>query len=375
MTLFLFLKQIVDIFYQYKSLDYLMVIFALFLLVYQFMLVRPDIRKRLTLSDGMIVVIALHVTMIFFRNITNYGVYFKTMSAFLMFFIGRIYYDRIKESTGALVYAAYIVVYGNLVWRFIHFGINLFKINNAYGDLYYQDTDMAFAMILAMTFIIMYGHNTLFKYITSFVVCPLMVFTSDAGIQMTLMIAVLCVIFMYILELLVEKPRVANILLTLVIVGLLALVVVIYLPVFDILPDRMVVNLFGGRFLDNDNMYGRYEVWKSIVRDFKGQDLNSQIFGISLVDNENFGSLYIKLLYSLGYFGILMALMLIANLIFYIIRVNDRKTFYMCVMLAVMLFGTGVTVCSMDFTQMSWFPMMFAGMVVSSVQVERDEKE
>ena len=70
----------------------------------------------------------------------------------------------------------------------------------------------------------------------------------------------------------------------------------------------------------------------------------------------------------------LMTILLMANLFYYIVRVNDRKTFYMCIMMAVILLGTGVTVCSMDFTQMSWFPMMFAGMVVSSVQVERDEK-
>ena len=37
-------------------------------------------------------------------------------------------YERIKESTGALVSAAYIVVYANLGWRFIRFGINLFNI-------------------------------------------------------------------------------------------------------------------------------------------------------------------------------------------------------------------------------------------------------
>ncbi len=56
------------------------------------------------------------------------------------------------------------------------------------------------------------------------------------------------------------------------------------------------------------------------------------------------------------------------------IKVKDRKTFYITVILAVMLLATGVTVSSMESTQMSWFPMMFAGMVVSSVQVEKREK-
>ena len=42
-------------------------------------------------------------------------------------------------------------------------------------------------------------------------------------------------------------------------------------------------------------------------------------------------------------------------------------------MMAVLLLGSGVTVNSMEYTQMSWFPLLFAGMVISSVQVENEK--
>ena len=57
---------------------------------------------------------------------------------------------------------------------------------------------------------------------------------------------------------------------------------------------------------------------------------------------------------------------------YYVVKVNDRKTFYLAVIMAVLLLGSGVTINSMETTQMSWFPLLFAGMVISSVQEERD---
>lgn len=375
MTLFLFLKQIVDMLYQHQILDYLMVAFAVMMVVYQFLLIRPSIHKVLTLSDAFVVILGVHVTMIFFRRVGDYGIYFKIMSAFLMYFMGRLYYDRIRESVGALVKAGYIVVYVNLIWRIIHFGFGFFHISNADGDLYYYDTDMAFAMILAMVFIVMYGHNTLFKYITAFMVCPIMVFSSDAGIQMVLMLAVYAIIALYILELLVENRKIANILLTIFILGLIAIVIIIYLPVFELADENVILTMFGSKFFDNDNMYGRYEIWNRMWKDFKASPFFFQGFGTSLSQGVNFGSFYMKLFHSLGIFGITVAMALMLSIVYYVVKISDRKTFYICVILAVLLLGTGVTVCSFDSTQMSWFPMMFAGMVVSSVQVAKNNEK
>lgn len=374
MTLFLFLKQIVDMFYQLRFLDYLMVCLVLVMLVYQVALVRPDIRRHFTVTDGMIIGLGILLTVSFVQDMQGYGIYFKVLSAFLMYFVGRIYYDRIQECYGALVAGGYIVVYLNFLSRIFQFGTRITDVSNAGGDLYYYDTDMAFAMILAMTFILMYGHNTLFKYITVFIVCPYMVFRSDAGIQMVLMLAVYAVVVLYVMELLIENTRIANALLAVMVLGLLAVVVVIYLPVFGIANDDIIVALFGGRFLDNDNMYGRYQVWQSVLGDFQNRSVLHQLLGADIGQNINMGSLYMKILYAMGYTGLLLTVVFIINVVYYVVKVSDRKTFYVTVILAILLLGTGVTVSSMEFTQMSWFPMMFSGMVVSSVQREQKDK-
>lgn len=372
MTLFLFLKQFVDLLYQYRFLDYLMVFFVLIMLGYQIALVRPDVTS-IRFTDIVVLILGILVTISFLRDSSCYRIYFKVLSAFLMYFVGRIYYDRIQECYGALVTAGYGIVYLNLAYRIISFGLQAVTVDNAEGDLYYYDTDMAFAIILAMTFIVMFGHNTVFKYITVLGVCPYMVFRSDAGIQMVLLLSIYAIVIIYVMELVLENRKVTDVMLSIIIVGLLAIITIIYLPVFGLADDDVILTMFGSRFLDNDNMYGRYDVWRTSLVQLRQFGTTVCLFGGKLGVNSNIGSLYIKTITSVGYIGMAIAVIFIFSVVYYVIKVKDRKTFYVTIILAVMLLGTGVTVCSMEFTQMSWFPMMFAGMVVSSVEIEKEE--
>ncbi|MDD6070721.1 MAG: hypothetical protein PUC12_07870 [Clostridiales bacterium] len=375
MTFFLFAKQLVDMLYQYHVLDYIMVIMVIFLLIYQIALVRPNIRKRFMLSDGIVVLLGGLLTVTFFRSASGYQIYFKVMSAFLIYFVGRVYYDRIKECYGTLTFAAYLVVYINLFVRISHFGLALTRVTDAGGDLYFYDTDMAFAMILAMVFIAMFGKNSVFKLLTIFLVCPYMVFFSDAGIQMVLMIAVYAIIAVYLMELVLDNKKLAGGLLALMILGLLGIVVIIYMPVLGFDNQEFITGLFNSRFLNNDNMYSRYTEWKTILEKCGESGIFSILFGTGMGAEINIRSLYIKIFYSLGLVGLGLSLLLIISIMHYVTRVEDRKTFYLAVILAVLLLGSGVTVNSMESTQMSWFPLLFAGMVISSVQVDRDKSD
>lgn len=368
MTLFLFLKQIVDMLYQYRILDYIMVIWVVLLLLYQVALVRPDIRKNVTLSDGIVILLGVLLTVSFVRSQSGYEIYFKVMSAFLMYFVGRIYYDRIKECYGALVTASYFIVYASLAERIHRFGLALGTVKDAGGGLYFYDTDMAFAMILAMVFITMFGKNSVFKLITIFAVCPYMVFFSDAGIQVMLMLAVYVVIAIYVMELIFRKKKMFNYLLTFTVLGLIGIVIFIYLPVFGVDNSELMIKLFDSRFLNSGSMNSRYAAWQEALNEINQSGFAGRIFGVGMGAEITIRSLYIKIYYSLGLAGLLLSVVLIAVIIHYVTKAEDRKTFYLMVIMAVVLLGTGVTVNSMEFTQMSWFPLLFAGMVVSSAR-------
>ena len=375
MSFFLFAKQFVDMLYPYQILDYLMVILVVILLVYQTALVRPDIRSHFGITDGIILLLGILLTVTLFRSQGGYQTYFKVMSAFLMYFVGRIYYDRIKECYSALTLASYLIVYLNFGHRIWNFRGHLLQIKDAGGDWYYNDTDMAFAIVLAMVFIAMFAKNTIFKLITIFLICPYMVFYSDAGIQMVLMIAVYVIIGIYILELIIRNRKVTGVLLSIMVLGLLGIVVLVYAPVLGIGQQEGILNLFTGRFLDQGNMYSRYVDWDQVLTRCRQEHLLTQVWGVGMGAEYSIQSLYLKIYYTLGYVGIGLSLLTIISILYYVMRVEDRKTFYLAVIMAILLLGSGVTVNSMESTQMSWFPMLFAGMVISSVQAGEGERK
>lgn len=375
MSFFLFAKQFVDMLYPHQILDYLMVILVVILLVYQTALVRPDIRSHFGITDGIILLLGILLTVTLFRSQGGYQTYFKVMSAFLMYFVGRIYYDRIKECYSALTLASYLIVYLNFGHRIWNFRGHLLQIKDAGGDWYYNDTDMAFAIVLAMVFIAMFAKNTIFKLVTIFLICPYMVFYSDAGIQMVLMIAVYVIIGIYILELIIRNRKVTGVLLSIMVLGLLGIVVLVYAPVFGIGQQEGILNLFTGRFLDQGNMYSRYVDWDQVLTRCRQEHLLTQVWGVGMGAEYSIQSLYLKIYYTLGYVGIGLSLLTIISILYYVMRVEDRKTFYLAVILAILLLGSGVTVNSMESTQMSWFPMLFAGMVISSVQAGEGERK
>lgn len=373
MSIFLFLKQITDMFYQYKLWDTLMVVWVILLLAYQVALVRPDVRKSFSFTDAVVLGLAGLLSINFLRFHSGYQMYFKVLSAFLMYFVGRIYYDRIKECGGALVAAAYIVVYANLIDRIYRFGFSLTKVENAGGDFYFQDTDMAFAMILALVFITMLGKNTVLKLVTIFLVCPYMILFSDAGIQVMLMLAIYFIFALYVVELAFRKKKAANCILVVLLLGMVALVTLLYLPVFGIDKDSFLPVFFYNRFLNNENMKFRYATWINAMLQTEGGTLLQKLLGFGMGTDLEIDSLYIKIYYAMGWSGIVLTILFLLSILRKVARMDDRKTFYLLIMLAILLLGTGVTVNSIEYTQMSWFPMLFAGMVISSTVSEENE--
>lgn len=373
MSLFLFLKQIVDMLYPYQWLDYAMVLLVILLLIYQILLVRPSVRENAALSDAFILAAVVLLTLSFWRDRRGYAEYVKVLSALLMYFVGRVYYDRIKECYGALVAASYVVVFLNFAHRAVSFGASLFQVKNAQGDLYYYDTDMAFAMILAAVFIAMFGKNTLVKYITILFICPYMVICSDAGIQKALLAAVCLLMLIYIAEQASGRKKAANFLLAASAAGMLALAAVLLIPVFREEWQGGVTMFLGNSVLSKENMLDRYETWREIWGSFRSAGPAGRIFGISLY-LPGAGSLYLKTVYSAGYAGVMLLLFFLSSVVYYVVKIKDRKTFYVTILLAVMLLGTGITVNSLESTQMSWFPLMFAGMVISSVKSGGESK-
>ncbi len=112
--------------YQLQWLDLVMVIAVIPMLMYQYLLVRPDVKKMLRIPDVIIFALILLITVSFAKDTVSYREYVKVLSAFLLYFMGRLYYDRIIECDDALSLASYCIVYLNFLHRIAVFGFGIF---------------------------------------------------------------------------------------------------------------------------------------------------------------------------------------------------------------------------------------------------------
>lgn len=373
MSIFLFIKQFVDLLYQYQWLDYAMVLLVIAMILYQNALVRPNLKKEIALPDILLFIYMLFMTVNLLRSGTGLEGYVKVLSAFLLYFMGRCYYDRILECGGALTKASYIIIYLNLGYRIWQEGIHYLGNRQANGAFYYYDTDMAFAMILAMIFITMFGKNTIFKLVTIGFVGPSMVIASDAGIQVILWLAVVVVWILYVAELVHCSESLSAKLLIVYVVGLLGMVMIIHMPLWYH-GEVTILKQLDGALLNLTNMASRYADWTEILARSKQAGIMGILFGTSMGAEIPIQSMYIKIYYATGILGGILLLSFLFVVLHYVGTIKDRKTFYLMICMLVLFLGSGVTVNSLESTQMSWFPMLFMGMVVSSGHIIHTEK-
>ena len=124
MTLFLSAKQIVDLLYQFKFLDYLMVVAAAGLVVYKAVkeykvsgqsgfvgYVVNVVKKQFCLTDALILILAVLVGLSLLRNLNGFAEACAIESAFLVYLLGRVYGKEILNAGKYLAYVGYAIIY------------------------------------------------------------------------------------------------------------------------------------------------------------------------------------------------------------------------------------------------------------------------
>ena len=369
MNLFLFAKQFVDMLYPYQGLDYIMVFIALYMIGYQLILVRPNIVHKSTLQDYTLVLIAIILSVHFLFTRGGYHSYIKVLSAILLYFLGRICYERVLECNRALVLSSYLIIYINFFYRLWNLSFKLFHVQNVGGDLYYYDADMAFAVILSVIFIAFLAKTTFYKMVTLLFVAPCMVIFSEAGIQTILLFCIYAIILIYLAEKLLRKRKVGSLLLWMLVIALISCIVLIHLPAFGVLNQERIASLFSNSLLNGKNMFRMYQRWNDAIRQMWESGWMHRLFGLGV--NRGIESIYIKTIYSTGIIGTAASIYFIFSSMKRIKYVENRRTMYLMVSCFILFLGSGVMSNSLESTQMSWFPFLYMGMTVSATGRQR----
>ena len=419
MTLFLSAKQIVDLLYQFKFLDYLMVVAAAGLVVYKAVkeyrasgekgfagYVVSTVKKNFCLTDALILILAVLVGLSLLRNLDGFSEACAIESAFLVYLLGRVYGKEVLKAGKYLAYVGYAIIYVNGAYYLVkcidyysHEGYpfpHLGDLKNS-GALYYYKTDLGIAILFATVFIYCFSKALVAKYVTIFIVNVAFLFHTYARTSQA--IYVLFLIGICIIEISkfvkskkdsqqkTENPNNNNsskkiitccaiISMVLIISGMVALHLS---PVKKMPYSDLVISGDAAEKIE-DIFHSRQVIWwdtfhfmmnDSPVTELIGVDIDKDSFALHNSEQMMSHCMYLTIIFGLGFVGFIVFICLMWSILYKLLRLDSSE-----VTMKLLLFSSfviflimGLTTDALEYTQISWFPFIFAGMAVSEAKI------
>ena len=396
MGLFLMLRQVVDTLHEFKILDYGICTFAVVLIIYKSFKIRlyENLLSKIDVIDLIVVALGLLYFGAYLRNKNGFSPFVKTESAFLVYFLGRIYGEDVFKHGFKVAIVSYIVVYSNFITRVVeyaHYYITgklfpweQFGIGNS-GGLFHYKTDLVVAMIVALIFIYKYGKKTVLKYITIFPIIGLISFTCDARMGQLILFLEYIIIVYDILSnkknIDVDSSRVKkNIYINVLFIAIYIISILLFI-VIQVSPIH--IDTFNNYF--SEEFYWKTEkifhsrhviIWDNLNY-YSNQGLLTRLFGIDLCSDSIHNAIgdrahcyYLKLIISIGYIGVITTIEYFRRVFMKISKNNKSDYRYMCYSFLAMFLLMGISMESIEYTQMSWFPFIFMGTMVTSSNIQ-----
>lgn len=420
MTLFLSAKQIVDLLYQFKFLDYLMVVAAAGLVVYKAVkeyrvsgetvfagYVVSTVKKNFCLTDALILILAVLVGLSLLRNLDGFSEACAIESAFLVYLLGRVYGKEVLKAGKYLAYVGYGIIYVNggyylvkCIDYYSHEGYpfpHLGDLKNS-GALYYYKTDLGIAILFATVFIYCFSKALIAKYITIFIVNVAFLFHTYARTSQAIYILFLAGICVIEINKYIKKSKInsqkkaenpnnnkklkititccAVVSMVIILIGMVLLHVS---PVKKMPYSDLVISDDAAEKIE-DIFHSRQIIWwdtfhfmmnDSPVTELIGVDIDKDSFALHNSEQMMSHCMYLTIIFGLGFVGFIVFICLMWT-VFYKLLCLDRSEWTMKLLLFssfVIFLIMGLTTDALEYTQISWFPFIFAGMAVSEAKI------
>lgn len=367
LEMILFLKILSDMFYQIQILDIALTAIAILLLGYRWY----TKKLKLVSCDIMIAAMALLFTMSFLKDIGHYRDYVKIMSGFMMYYLGRLYYENSDSISDAASCALTLAFVANLLYCLMGKGSIMWGSALTYRGLYFFKTDFA-AMLACFTafYSVTADKHKPIRYLL-LTLAGVMVVLTNARIYCPIFTLIIgaAIIYKKNWKLLSAKSFVV-----LILSGITGVLIAFIYP--------MLGNLGGWNMLgvDVDDTaaltQGRNVIWRMLFTAFFKESILTQLFGANMgfyvlhgLNGFDEHSLYVKIIMDTGYVGIILWLTFVAYILWSITKIKDRKTAILGLMLLMTYSAAGISVSVNAFTQTSWFPMLFCGIVCSQKEI------
>lgn len=389
MNIFMIARQLVDILHEFIILDYAIVLFAFGLFLYRFISkkIYKNLKEYVIWADLIVLLLMVVYTLTIIRHPENsYKQYIKTISAFALYFLGRVYGKDVVNNVKGITTIAYLIIYVNGIYRIIEYVHE--KTTGEYmptqtwdfkasGAFYFYKTDLVIGIIIATIFIYTFAKNNWFKYITILLVVPMITFTTSA--RMCQMIFVFEYILMFVIwaknkwgkSINPSHKAVNAIFIILAFVITVAFVALQYSPIHRDVLENILVDPHEV-YVCEKFFHARHYVWWDALNYFSNKDFITRAIGIDLWSesllnshNDRFHCLYMKMIYSVGYIGCYLFLAFLYFLVSKTARSKETTLKHLTVAFWTMFLLIGWSMEAFEYPQMSWFPFLFAGAIMS----------
>jgi len=410
--IFLFLKQIVDVIYELKVLDILMVVFALALIgVHIFKLLRSHnidiikknslkfLRKQIQFIDCAVLVLAILYVLSFLRDIHAIASFVKIESAFLIYILGRLYGSEIIGKGRRLAIAGYIIVYANLIYvvaeklyikqNGVDFPWEIHGLVNG-GALYYYKTDLAIGLIIASIFIYVYGQVKIIKFITLYGATIFTIWDSKARMGKVILGGLLLVFLLRELFIFIKKTKQvekdSKIILSKKKIGLLEIFfILVTVAIFIIFITIQITPIKQYDYYSlgiseelNDRLenalHERHIIWWDTFHSMANERMLTRFIGVDLNNFSEYNGvnsmshcLYLNMFFAIGYIGIFVFMAFLYIAFKTIGKVKDKDVRFLASVLLMVFLIFGISMDPIEYTQISWFPFMYVGVAVSMI--------
>lgn len=317
------------------------------------------------------------------RDSLSTAYYEKIISNFLMYFLGK--YCLMHKRFKLLSLSYMIVLIVNLLLLLSGIGYIYWGEAKTFIGTYYFKTDFALAMYQCFIFLRLYLYQKKLPYeivsiISIFIIIPILVFISNSRAYLFIYMMSIIVFFIEVLQshnyLRKNVSKAIKLLAPLYVMAIVGTIYFLLIKQSNLLADN---HLLFFKF-SNDynilgyNLQGRNVVWHLLLVKFFNNSMINRITGIDLssalvlVNKEYFDThnIYLRILYSSGYIGLVLFILFIFIMIKRIYRYDgDIKIKYTCIYLTMCYILSGISADNLIYTQQSWFFFFFMGLIMN----------
>lgn len=365
----IFFKPIADMFYSLAILDYAMMAVALVFFLLSFRKIRVY-----HVEDCLVFAFMILLCSTLIRSRSGFNHFIKMLSAFMLYFIGRGFYKDVPKAEKGLVAGNYVVLLTNLAMFVLGIGFVVWGNARTFRGSYFYKTDFSIAMVYVIASFLFLQNPPKLMALAEWAVILFLVVLSNTRAALLILVLVFGLWILYLRERETKKSMKITLKYALaVLVGVFAAIFIVMkilsLPMFE--NYHFITFRFNklSDLLNASNTQGRNVIWANLLETYRHASWTEHAIGIDFISDVWNGydahNAYLKILFSTGYIGLGT---FVAFILVYVSRMNrltDRSLFYFNLSILLTFLMQSMSQVSIDFTQMTWVFMFFAGAAVS----------